>query len=131
MSDGRLQRLLRSTLQYARVRVEILEVELHLERARLGAMLMRGVALALSALLGLQLVIVLLLALSWNTPWRLHVIVALIITAAVVAAVMWHSLRGLSRKKTPRPISAVLSDLDQFVESLPPEPVPTDERPIP
>lgn len=122
--DGRLQRLLHSALQYARVRIEILELELDLERARIGAMLLRSLVLALTALVCTQLIAVLVLSLAWQTPWRHHVIAALIAATVVGGVALWRSLKRLRRDKPQRPISAVIADLDRLSETPFQEPTP-------
>lgn len=113
MLDGRLQQVLRSALQYARVRMRILELEIDEERGRLGAMLTRSLVISLAALLAVQLVAVLALTLAWDTRWRLHVLVALI--AAVVALIVgcWRSLQRL-RRPPAQPLSSVIDDLDRL-----------------
>ncbi len=127
MSTGSVQRLLRSSLHYARLRLQLLELELDQERARLGGMLARGITLALTALIGVQLLAVLLVSLSWETSWRLHVIVGLMLTAAGAALISWRSLQRLRRSTPQRTISSLLDDID--LDATPPTTPPPPTTP--
>jgi uncharacterized membrane protein YqjE len=111
-----LQRLFNSGLQYARVRLEILELELIEERQRLGALLTRGMLLSLTALTTTQFVAVLIVAAFWDTPWRLHAIGLLIVAALLATAAAWHAL-GRLRREPARPLSAAMRELERTVGS--------------
>lgn len=109
-----LLRLFNNGLQYARVRLEILELELIEERERLGALLKRGMLLSLTALTTTQLVGVLVVAGFWDTRWRLHAIGGLIVLALIATVVAWRSL-GHLRRDPARPLSSAMRDLDQAI----------------
>lgn len=109
-----LQRLLNNGLQYARVRLEILELELIEERQRLGSMLTRGMLLALAVLTTTQFIAMLIVAAFWDTQWRLHAIGVLVAAALIGTATAWFSL-GRLRREPARPLSAAMRDLDQAI----------------
>lgn len=109
-----VQRLLNSGLQYARVRLEILELELIEERQRISSMITRGMLLSLMALTSVQFIAGLVVAAFWDTPWRLHSITLLILLALLGTAAAWSSLRKL-RKEPARPLSMALRDIDRVV----------------
>lgn len=113
-----VQRLLYNALQYARVRLELIELELACERQRIGSMLTRGMVLSLAALLTAQLLAALVIAAFWTTPWRLHAIVVIAAAAIALTAFAWRALRAL-RKEPGRPIAAALRDLDKLVAPPP------------
>lgn len=108
--------LLHNGLQYARVRVEMLEVELGAERERVGAMLRAGALLSLSAMLTVQLLAALVLAYCWNTPWRLPALGALTLAALLATAFAWHALRRL-RRRSSQPIAALMRDLERIART--------------
>lgn len=111
--DHALRRLHRHAVLYLRVRLELLELDLGAERQRLGGMLLAAALLALTALMTVQLAVLLLVAASWDTAWRLEVIGGLLLLALLAAAAaagwLWR-LRG----EPARPISSALHDLDSF-----------------
>lgn len=109
-----VQRLLHSSLQYARVRLEILELELIEERQRISSMIIRGVLLSLTALMAVQFAAGLVVAAFWDTPWRLHALGALILLALLATAAAWSSLRRL-RKEPARPLTMAMRDIDRAV----------------
>lgn len=111
-----LQCLLYNTLQYARVRLELIELELASERARIGAMLARGMALSLATLMTTQLIAALVIAAFWTTPWRIHAILSMVATAIGLTILAWRSLRTV-KNEPGRPIAAALRDLDKLVAS--------------
>ena len=117
-AGGDLQRLLYNALQYARVRLEMIELELACERQRIGAMLTRGMVLSLAALLTVQMFAALIIAAFWTTPWRVHAIVAIAAAAVALTVCAWRSLRAL-RREPGRPIAAALRDLDKLVSPPP------------
>lgn len=108
-----VQSLLHNGLQYARVRLEILELEVSAERERVGAMMKFGLMLSLAALVTVQLVAALVLAWYWDTPWRFHALGALIAGGAVATGLAWRALRRLQQRSS-RPFAAVLRDLERI-----------------
>ncbi|MDP9140290.1 MAG: phage holin family protein [Pseudomonadota bacterium] len=114
MPSVMLQRLLNNGLQYLRVRLEILELELIEERERLGSMITRGMLLSLTALTTTQFTAALVVAAFWDTPWRLHVISLLIVVALFATVAAWLALRQL-RREPARPLSTALHEMDGVV----------------
>lgn len=108
-----VQSLLHNSLQYARVRLEILELELSAERERVGAMMKFGLMLSLAALVTVQLTAALVLAYYWNTPWRFHALFVLIAAGVVASALAWRALRRLQQRSS-RPLATVLRDLERI-----------------
>lgn len=116
-SEAALQRLLYNGVQYARVRLELVELELAAERERIGAMLTRGMLLSLAMLMMAQFGAVLVVAAFWDTQWRLHAIASMIAAALALTAAAWLALRRL-RREPGRPIAAALRELDRLVHPL-------------
>ncbi|SEP74617.1 Putative Holin-X, holin superfamily III [Solimonas aquatica] len=116
--QARMQRLLRTALDYARVRAELLEVEFNAERERLGSMLYRALLLSLAVLTTLQLGAALLIALSWNTRWRLPVLLGLLLSAVVASLLAWQALRRLRRARPSRPLAAAFREFDRLLKPL-------------
>lgn len=114
----RVQRLLRSAADYARVRMELLELELNAERERLGAVLRRGLVLALTLLSTLQLSAALLVALSWDTPWRLPILLGLVLFAIAGSLLAWRAFRQLQRAQPARPLATAFREFDRLLKPL-------------
>lgn len=92
----RLRRLAGNLLGYAQNRLELLGVELAQERARVGSVLTCGLLMMLFGMLTLQFGALLLVALSWDSAWRVPVIAtlsALALAATVVSAWAWARKR--------------------------------------
>lgn len=119
MAEHRGPQILRSARRYLRLRIELLELELNDERARLGALLTRSLLFALTAMLALQLLAVLLIAISWETSWRWHVMTALTALAMLVSALSWRALIDLRKPKPPQPLSSLLDDFDALLVPAP------------
>ena len=111
-----VRRLVISAVMYARARLQILEVQASEERQRLIAMLKASLVTAVGLLISLQLVATLVVVLSWDTAWRVHVIGGLVVLALALTALAWKRLQTLASRPAPRPISEILEDLDRFVE---------------
>ncbi len=116
MPSVMLQRLFNNGLRYARVRLEILELELIEERERLGSLITRGMLLSLTALTTTQFTAALVVAAFWDTPWRLHVIGLLIAIALLATVAAWLALRQL-RREPARPLSMAMREMDGVIAS--------------
>lgn len=84
LSDS-LRRVLAQSMNVVQGRFELFKLEIDDERQRLGQVLSRGLLAALSIFLAVQLIALLLVALVWDTPWRLPVVVGLAVTCVVIA----------------------------------------------
>lgn len=115
MTERRSPQVLRSALRYLRLRIEWLELELGDERARLGALLTRSLLFALTAFLGIELLVLLLIALSWDTPWRLPAIAGVTTLAALACALSWRALAQVRKPRPPQPLSSLLQDFDALL----------------
>ena len=111
------KRLLLSALLYARARLEIFEAQATEERQRLIDLVKACLATAVGSLIALQLVATMVLALTWDTPWRVHAIAGMIGVAAILIGLAWSRLVALSRPPPPRPITEVLEDIDRFADA--------------
>lgn len=80
-----LRRLLSQSMNLMQGRFELFKLEIHDERLRLGQVLSRGLLAALSIFLSVQLVAMLLVALVWDTSWRIPVVVGLAVSFMVIA----------------------------------------------
>lgn len=121
MREHALRRLRHHAGLYLRVRLELLELDLDAERQRLGGMLVAAALLALAAMMALQFIAVLVIAAAWYTPWRLHVIAALLLLALIATLAAGWRLSRL-RGEPARPIGNALRDLDRFFQPLAPPP---------
>ena len=80
-----LRRLVAQSMNVLQGRFELFKLEIHEERVRLGQLLSRGLLAALSIFLAVQLIAMLIVALSWDTQWRIPVVVGLAVTCIVIA----------------------------------------------
>lgn len=91
-----LRRLVAQSMNVLQGRFELFKLEIHEERVRLGQLLGRGLLAALSIFLAVQLIAMLIVALTWDTQWRIPVVVGLAVTCIVVALRAVHSYRAVA-----------------------------------
>ena len=89
-----LKRLLALSIDSAQGRFELVQCELGDERARLGQLLTRGLFAGFMIFLTVQLLAVLVVALAWDTNWRIPVVVGLVTTSMVVTILMIRSYQA-------------------------------------
>lgn len=93
-------------------RLRLLQSEVGEETDRVLGLLVFLIVTALLALLTLQIVAMVVLALMWDTPWRTHAMVGLAIAAA--AGTGWAYRTYIERKQRPKPIFATsLEELEK------------------
>ncbi len=68
-------------LKFAEDRLDLLRLEAAHEGSRIGAMLVRGFCAALLGFLTLEVLALLIVAVFWDTAWRLQVIAGLMLAA--------------------------------------------------
>jgi uncharacterized membrane protein YqjE len=78
-----LNQLAVSALKFAEDRLDLLRWEAAHEGARIGGMLVRGFCAALLAFFTLEVLALLVIAVFWDTAWRLQVIAAVLAAALV------------------------------------------------
>nr|WP_293247916.1 phage holin family protein [Panacagrimonas sp.] len=101
----------------AQNRLKLLQSEVGDETERLGGLLAYLVLTAFAGLLTLQFAALVVLALVWDTPWRTHAMVALVLLAAIGT---WMAYRAFTaRKQRPAPIFATsIEELDKDRRAL-------------
>lgn len=90
-----LRRLVAQSMNVLQGRFELFKLEIHEERLRLGEVLSRGVLAALAIFLAVQLIAMLVVALVWDTQWRLPVVAGLAVACIVVALLAVRSYRAI------------------------------------
>ncbi|HZP13198.1 MAG TPA: phage holin family protein [Nevskiaceae bacterium] len=78
-----LNELATGLLQFVEDRVDLLRWEAAHEGARIGALLVRGFCAALLGFFTLEVLAVLLIAVFWDTAWRLQVISGVVLAAFI------------------------------------------------
>lgn len=96
-----VRRLGHGLLDLTQNRLKLVEHELAQELDRIGLLLARQMLLALSGLLTLQCLALLLVALTWDTPWRVPMTLALSIIAALATFLAYRSYRARRQRQTP------------------------------
>lgn len=109
-AQGGLHGLATALLRYGRARIELLQHELGQEQSRLLGMLARASAFIVGLMLCLQLACVVVLIAFWQTPWRLHAAVALLLLFIVATMLAWGAMR---RPRQP-PHAAFSASIDAF-----------------
>ncbi|MGH8515936.1 MAG: phage holin family protein [Panacagrimonas sp.] len=101
----------------AQNRLKLLQSEIGEETDRLGGVLAYLVLTALAGMLTLQFAALVVLALVWDTPWRTHAMIALVVLAGIGTGLAYHAFT--SRKQRPSPIFATsLDELDKDRRAL-------------
>lgn len=114
---GRMHQMAATALEFLYGRVSLLQWELAQERTRLMVLLRQTLLAALFILLSAQLLAVLLVAVAWNTPWRLHVIGALLAITVAGSIRLVLSLRAKGREE-PQLFASTLHELAKDREAL-------------
>jgi len=91
-----LRRLVAQSLNVMQGRVELVKLELREERVRLGQVISRGLLAALSIFLVVQLTAILVVALVWDTQWRVPVVVGLVVAFIVIALRAVYAYRAVA-----------------------------------
>lgn len=95
---GRLHRIVHHASEYARLRFDLLKVDVRHERDRLAGVALRWTLVTMSLSIATQLLLTIVIALSWNTRWRLPLMFALMALLLLFAASQYHALRALRRE---------------------------------
>ena len=101
MGSGRLQRIFSHATEYARLKLDLLEADFEQERSRLAGVLLRSTSIALCLLVAVQLLLAMVIALSWHTPWRIVVMATLAVLMLALSAMQYHALRRF-QARAPR-----------------------------
>lgn len=94
-----LNQLASSLLQFAEDRVDLLRWEAAHEGARIGGLLVRGFCAALLGFFTLEILALLVIAVFWDTAWRLQVIAGVVLAAFIGTALLIVSYQ---RKRNER-----------------------------
>ena len=97
--SGTLKRLAGSLLVNAQTRFDLLRVELAEERTRIGVSLYCGAALCFGAFLTLQLVVLAIVACSWDGPYRFRVVAGLAAASLAATLAVWAVARRYSSRR--------------------------------
>lgn len=101
----------------AQNRLKLFQAEIGEETERLGGVLTYLVLTALAGMLTLQFAALVVLALVWDTPWRTHAMVGLVVLAGIGTALSYRAFTA--RKRRPAPIFATsLEELDKDRRAL-------------
>lgn len=96
-----VRRLGHGLVDTAQNRLRLLQAELADELDRFGALLARQILVALSALLTIQFLALLVLAVSWDTAWRIPAMVVLTLLAVVATALSYRAYLKRTQRATP------------------------------
>lgn len=110
-----VHRVLLHAIEGLQARLELLQIELAAEQARLGRQLLRSLVLVLLIFLAVQTSGLLLVALAWNTPWRIPVIAGL---ATVMALAALQLGRRLQRRGESGAFAATVAELGKDLSLL-------------
>lgn len=94
-----LNQLAASLLQFAEDRVDLLRWEAAHEGARIGGLLVRAFCAALLAFFTLEVLALMVIAVFWDTAWRLQVISGVVLAAFAGTALLVMSYQ---RKRNER-----------------------------
>lgn len=90
-----LRRLLAESVDIGHGRLELLVFELGDERARLGLLMQRGAVVAISGFLAAQTLLLLAVALSWDSQWRLPVVSGMAALMLIVVGWALHRFQAI------------------------------------
>lgn len=96
-----VRRLGHGLVDSAQNRLRLLQTELADELDRLGVLLARQILVALLALLTVQSLALVLLAMVWDTRWRVASVLALAVLAATGTALSYRWYLADKRRKHP------------------------------
>lgn len=123
-----LSRLARGLGSVAEHRLRLLQSELGEETQRLGRLLALQLLIALLGLLTLQFAALVVLAMAWDTAWRVPALVGLLVLAASGTALAYT--RYTSRKQRKHPLfAASLEELRKDRAALEQALEPTPDAP--
>lgn len=98
-------------------RLRLLQSELGEEAQRLGRLLALQTLIALLGLLTLQFAALVVLALAWDTPWRVAAMVSLVLIAGAATALVYTRYAALKKRARP-PFATSLEELRKDREAL-------------
>ena len=107
-----VRRLGLSLVDSAHDRLKLLQVDLADELDRLGSLLTQQILVALSALFTLQLLSMALLAVIWDTVWRVPVSFALALIAALGTVLVYRTYLAL-KGRTRSVFASSLEELEK------------------
>src|SRR5688572_29508121 len=124
MTEGRggglfelVKSLGRSAVQALHTRLDLLSTELKEEQARVTEVLVIAVLAMLCVFLAIVFAAFFVVAMFWDTPYRLWVIALIAVALAGAAAALWSDFRRRITAR-PRPFEATLEELRADIEHL-------------
>jgi uncharacterized membrane protein YqjE len=112
-----LKRLGRTGVEALHTRLDLLSTELKEEQARITEVLVIAVLAMLCVFLAIVFSAFFIVAIFWDTPYRLWVIALIAAALACAAAAMWGDFRRRIMAR-PRPFQATLEELRGDIEHL-------------
>ena len=98
-------------------RLKLLQNELGDELDRLGGLLARQILVALSGLLTIQFLVLIVLALTWDTPWRVPAMIIITLLAAVATALAYSAYTAHRQRRSPM-FAASIRELEEDRRAL-------------
>lgn len=98
-------------------RLKLLQTELGDELDRLGGLLARQILVALTGLLTIQFLVLIVLALTWDTPWRVTAMTVITALAAGATACSYGAYTAHHRRRSPM-FAASLRELEEDRRTL-------------
>jgi uncharacterized membrane protein YqjE len=96
----RLNQFFVSLVRFGQDRFDLLRWEAAHEGSRFGAMLLRGFCAALLALFTLEVLLLLLVASFWDTPWRMRIVWLVAGASFVATALMFRAFLASRNEKS-------------------------------
>lgn len=112
-----LRHLSTSLVEHAHTRLALLKTEIAEERSRLGGMLWRAVFAILAGFMTAEIVVLVVVAAFWDTPYRWTSLAVLAVASVAGAAACWRSLQ-VHLERTSSLFEASLGELRKDREAL-------------
>lgn len=112
-----VRRLGNGVLDMLQGRLELLQTELGDELDRLGGLLARQILVALSGLLTVQFLVLIVLALTWDTPWRVTAMILITLLAAGATALSYNAYTAHRQRRSPM-FAASIRELEEDRRAL-------------
>lgn len=112
-----VRRLGNGVLDMLQGRLELLQTELGDELDRLGGLLARQILVALSGLLTVQFLVLIVLALTWDTPWRVTAMILITLLAAGATALSYNAYTAHRHRRSPM-FAASIRELEEDRRAL-------------
>lgn len=98
-------------------RLKLLQNELGDELDRLGGLVARQILVALSGLLTIQFLVLIVLALTWDTPWRVPAMIIITLLAAGATALAYSAYTAHRQRGSPM-FAASIRELEEDRRAL-------------